>query len=254
MPIDAGELLPLSRKTTALLFDIDGTLLDLAPTPREVWVDPNLLRSLETLHSALDGAVALISGRTIADIDLLFSPLLLPAVGGHGAEFRPDIAQDRSVPAPLPEPIKREFAMIAKLGRGILVEDKGYALALHYRLVPDKGPAVSAAVEKIRNLLPSGAVEILHGKCVVEIKPVGLTKGIGVEAMMKEKAFAGRRPIFIGDDVTDETVFPIIPRYRGRCFSVSRVVEGTDGCFADPAAVRGWISRAAEAFELVDET
>ena len=155
MQIDADELLPFSRKSTALLLDIDGTLLDFAPTPREVWVDPDLLETLKSLHTSLDGAVAFVSGRSVADIDLIFSPLLLPAVGGHGAEFRPDItAGDPPHPPPLPSLIKREFAMISKLGRGVLIEDKGYALALHYRLAPDKGPAVIEAVGKIRELLP----------------------------------------------------------------------------------------------------
>ena len=254
MQISADELLPLSRKSTALLLDIDGTLLDFAPTPREVWVDPDLLATLRSLHAALDGAVAFVSGRSVADIDLIFSPLLLPAVGGHGAEFRPDIdSNEGATPPPLPKLIKREFAMISKLGRGVLVEDKGYALALHYRLAPDKGPAVIEAVKKIGELLPPDAVEVMHGKFVVEIKPAGLTKASGVHALMHEPAFAGRRPIFIGDDITDETVFPIIPDYHGRCFSVGREIAGTDGCFDDPEAVRAWLARAAESLELVNE-
>ena len=254
MNIDPDEILPFSRKSTALLLDIDGTLLDFAPTPREVWVDPELLETLKLLYTGLDGAVAFVSGRSIADIDLIFSPLLLPAVGGHGADFRPDIASnDGATPPPLPKTIKREFALISKLGRGVLIEDKGYALALHYRLAPEKGPAVIEAVDRIRELLPPDAVEVMHGKFVVEIKPAGLSKASGVHAMMHEPAFAGRQPIFIGDDVTDETVFPIIPDYHGRCFSVGRTIAGTDGCFDDPAAVRAWLSRAAEALELLSE-
>ena len=254
MQIDADELLPFSRKSTALLLDIDGTLLDFAPTPREVWVDPDLLTTLKSLYAGLDGAVAFVSGRSISDIDLIFSPLLLPAVGGHGAEFRPDItAGDAAQPPPLPSLIKREFAMISKLGRGVLIEDKGYALALHYRLAPDKGPAVIEAVAKICELLPSDAIEVMHGKFVVEIKPAATNKASGVHAMMREPAFRGRRPIFIGDDVTDETVFPIIPDYHGRCFSVGRPMAGTDGCFDDPTAVRAWLTRAAESLELVTE-
>lgn len=254
MQIDPDEILPFSRKSTALLLDIDGTLLDFAPTPREVWVDPELLETLKSLYAGLDGAVAFVSGRSVADIDLIFSPLLLPAVGGHGAEFRPDIgSSEGATPPPLPKTIKREFALISKLGRGVLIEDKGYALALHYRLAPEKGPAVIEAVNQIRELLPPEAVEVLHGKFVVEIKPAGLTKASGVHAMMNEPPFAGRQPIFIGDDITDETVFPVIPDYRGRCFSVGRPIAGTDGCFEDPAAVRAWLSRAAESLELLSE-
>ena len=136
--------------------------------------------------------------------------------------------------------------MISKLGRGVLIEDKGYALALHYRLAPDKGPAVIEAVQKIRELLPSEAVEVMHGKFVVEIKPAATNKASGVHAMMREPAFKGRKPIFIGDDITDQTVFPIISDYHGRCFSVGHQMSGTDGCFDDPAAVRAWLARAAE--------
>lgn len=254
MQIDPHDILPFSRKSTALLLDIDGTLLDFAPTPREVWVDPDLLETLKSLYASLDGAVAFVSGRSVADIDLIFSPLLLPAVGGHGAEFRPDIeSSDGATPPPLPKTIKREFALISKLGRGVLIEDKGYALALHYRLAPEKGPAVIEAVGKIRELLPPDAVEVMHGKFVVEIKPAGLTKASGVRALMHEPAFAGRKPIFIGDDITDETVFPVIPDYHGRCFSVGRQIRGTDGWFEDPTAVRAWLSRAAESLELLSE-
>lgn len=251
--VDADDILPLSRTATALLLDIDGTLLDFAPTPREVWVAPQLLRTLRTLHEALGGAVAFVSGRAVADIDLIFAPLLLPAVGGHGAEFRPSIAglpgKAGVGPPPLPAPIKREFAMAAKLGPGILIEDKGYALALHYRLAPDLGPRLIAAVETLRDGLPAGAVEIIHGKFVVEIKPAGVTKATGVEALMQEPAFAGRKPIFIGDDITDETVFPIIPGYGGLCFAVGRSIAGTNGSFADPQAVRRWLAHAAAAFD-----
>jgi len=248
--VNADDILPFSRTTTALLLDIDGTLLDFAPTPREVWVAPQLLRTLRTLYEALDGAVAFVSGRAVADIDLIFSPLLLPAVGGHGAEFRPSIADQASAgPPPLPAPIKREFAMAAKLGPGILIEDKGYALALHYRLAPDLGPRLIETVEALRDRLPADAVDIMRGKFVVEIKPAGFTKASGVQALMQEPAFAGRKPIFIGDDITDEAVFPIIPDYDGLCFSVGRSIEGTNGCFDDPRAVRRWLARAAAAFD-----
>jgi trehalose 6-phosphate phosphatase len=252
-PVHPDTLLPFDPKTAALLLDIDGTILDLAATPREVWVPPSLLRTLKVLHSALSGAVAFVSGRPMADIDLLFSPLMLPTIGGHGAEFRPDTDDDASpAPPPLPRAIKREFAIVTKMGPGVLLEDKGYALALHYRLAPDKGADILAAVEKICERLPDGAVEVLLGKFVVEIKPAGFSKAVGVAAMMEQSAFEGRMPIFIGDDVTDETVFPIIPRYRGVCFSVGRRIDGTNGCFEDPAEVRDWLARAAKAFEPIE--
>lgn len=245
--IDADRIAPFVPASTALLLDIDGTLLDFAPTPREVWASPDLLHTLGTLHEALGGAVAFISGRSISDIDLIFSPLVLPAIGGHGAESRLDISADVSIaPPPLPNPIKRDFAVIGKLGKGILVEDKGYALALHYRLVPELGPKVIATAQAIQERLPENAVELILGKFVVEVKPVGPTKATGVEFLMSQKPFLGRQPIFVGDDVTDETVFPIMPLYRGLSYSVGRRISGTDGCFDDPHAVRSWLARAAD--------
>ena len=251
--IDADRILPLAPSSTALLLDIDGTLLDFAPTPREVWASPELIQTLRALHRALGGAVAFVSGRVVSDIDLVFSPLVLPAVGGHGAELRIDISTDHGVaPPPLPAPIKRDFAIIGKLGKGVLVEDKGYALALHYRLAPELGPKVIATAQAIQERLPPGAVDLILGKFVVEVKPAGLTKATGVEYLMNQPPFRGRRPVFIGDDVTDETVFPIMPRYRGFGYSVGRRIAGTDGYFDDPHAVRDWLTRAAE--ELVERS
>jgi len=242
----ADTILPLVQMSTALLLDIDGTLLDLAPTPREIWASPELLQTLRSLHTALDGAVAFVSGRAVSDIDLIFSPLLLPAIGGHGAELRLDISgYCHTAPAPLPDPIKRDFAMIGKLGKGVLIEDKGYALALHYRLAPELGPKVVDLAQIIQKRLPQGTLELIEGKFVIEVKPVGLSKATGVEFLMTQKPFRGRKPIFIGDDVTDQTVFPITRRYQGRSYSVGRRLPDTDGCFDDPQAVRDWLARAA---------
>src|SRR5437667_7622174 len=138
----APETVPVPRSLvphlseSAVLLDIDGTLLDLAPTPREVWVPPGLAKTLNRLLARTDGALALVSGRSLNDIDLIFAPELFPAVGGHGAEMR--ISQDSEAVAthapPMDRELKRRLAAIAKLSPGILLEDKGYSLALHYRL------------------------------------------------------------------------------------------------------------------------
>ena len=132
----------------AILLDIDGTILDFAPTPREVWVPPSLRRTLQGLFARTGGALALVSGRSLNDLDLLLAPLQLPAIGGHGAELRPfpGGASDPNRTPLLNPDLKRKLATIAELGPGILIEDKGYSLALHYRLAPEKGEAVWAAV------------------------------------------------------------------------------------------------------------
>jgi trehalose 6-phosphate phosphatase len=228
----------------AILLDIDGTLLDLAPTPREVWVPPGLAKTLSRLLVRTSGALALVSGRSLNDIDLIFAPEEFPAVGGHGAEMR--ISTDSEAVAthapPMDKELKRRLAAIAKLSPGILLEDKGYSLALHYRLAPHAEKAIYEAVSLIRADLPSAPIEILPGKCVCEIKHSGFTKATGVRELMTHDPFKGRRPIFIGDDVTDETVFAIMPELDGLAFSVGRRAHGVAGHFDEPRDVREWLA------------
>ncbi|MGB9113836.1 trehalose-phosphatase [Bradyrhizobium sp.] len=228
----------------AFLLDIDGTLLDLAPTPREVWVPPDLAETLSCLHDRTSGALALVSGRSLNDIDLIFAPEQFPAVGGHGAEMR--ISGDSEAVAthapPMDKELKRRLAAIAKLSPGILLEDKGYSLALHYRLAPHAEKAIYAAVSLIRAELPNAPIEVLPGKCVCEIKQSGFDKATGVRELMTHQPFRGRRPIFIGDDVTDESVFAIMPDLGGLAFSVGRRAQGVIDHFDEPRDVRAWLA------------
>src|SRR5947208_4364856 len=229
---------------TAILLDIDGTLLDLMPTPREVWVPPGLSETLQRLVERTSGALALVSGRSLNDIDLIFAPDVFRAVAGHGAEMRLSVdneADDVHAP-PMDKELKRRLAAIAKLSPGILLEDKGYSLALHYRLAPHAEMAIYEAVSAIRADLPNAPMEILPGKFVCEIKHAGFTKATGVLELMNHAPFKGRRPVFIGDDVTDETVFAIMPRLDGLAFSVSRRARGVAGHFDQPRDVRTWLA------------
>jgi trehalose 6-phosphate phosphatase len=239
----------------AILLDIDGTLLDLAPTPREVWVPPGLAKTLGRLLARTSGALALVSGRSLNDIDLIFAPEEFPAVGGHGAEMR--ISTDSEAVAthapPMDKELKRRLAAIAKLSPGILLEDKGYSLALHYRLAPHAEKAIYEAVSLIRADLPSAPIEVLPGKCVCEIKHSGFTKATGVRELMTHEPFKGRRPIFIGDDVTDETVFAIMPELDGLAFSVGRRAHGVAGHFDEPRDVREWLAHLLDDEKTVAE-
>jgi len=232
----------------AVLLDIDGTLLDLAPTPREVWVPPGLAKTLSQLHEKTSGALALVSGRSLNDIDLIFAPEQFPAVGGHGAEMRVSIDNEAvAVHAPpMDKELKRRLAAIAKLSPGILLEDKGYSLALHYRLAPHAEKAIYEAVSLIRADLPNAPIEVLPGKCVCEIKHSGFTKATGVRELMTHEPFRGRRPLFIGDDVTDESVFAIMPDFGGLAFSVGRRAQGVAGHFDEPRDVRAWLARLVD--------
>jgi trehalose 6-phosphate phosphatase len=246
MDIAAPTLIP-NLQQCAILLDVDGTILDLAPTPREVWVPRSLRQTIAQLSELTGGALALVSGRSINDLDLLFAPLQLPAVGGHGAELRP-VGGGEPEPGrkiPLAPALKRELATVAELGPGILVEDKGYSIALHYRLAPELGDAVRQEVRRICAENPSAPIEILPGKSVIEIKQAGFNKGTGVRELMTYPPFADRHPIFIGDDVTDESVFEIITEFDGLAFSVGRRVSGVNGHFDEPEAVRSWLARLA---------
>lgn len=227
----------------AVLLDIDGTLLDLAPTPREVWVPPGLAKTLRRLHERTGGALAMVSGRSLNDIDLIFAPDQFPAVGGHGAEMRiRGDSEAMSAAPPMDKELKLRLAAIAKLSPGILLEDKGYSLALHYRLAPHAEKAIYEAVSLIRADLPNAPIEVLPGKCVCEIKHAGSNKASGVRELMKHEPFRGRRPFFIGDDVTDETVFAIMPDMDGLAFSVGRRARGVAGHFDAPDDVRQFLA------------
>jgi trehalose 6-phosphate phosphatase len=242
VPVPASLVPHLSQ--TAILLDIDGTLLDFAPTPREVWVPPGLPETLRGLLQRTSGALALVSGRSLNDIDLIFAPDQFPAVGGHGAEMR--LTNDAEAVAahapPMDKELKLRLAAIAKLSPGILLEDKGYSLALHYRLAPHAEKAIYEAVSLIRADLPNAPIEVLPGKSVCEIKHSGFTKATGVKELMTHEPFKGRRPLFIGDDVTDETVFAIMPDMNGLAFSVGRRAQGVAGHFDEPRDVRAFLA------------
>src|SRR5260221_9414783 len=246
----APETVPVPRSLvphlseSAILLDIDGTLLDLAPTPREVWVPPGLAKTLNGRLVGTDGALALVSGRSLNDIDMILAPEQFPAVGGNGAEMRVtgDSEAVASHAPPMDKELKRRLAAIARLSPGILLEDKGYSLALHYRLAPHAEKAIYAAVSLIRADLPNAPIEVLPGKCVCEIKHSGFTKATGVHELMTHEPFRGRRPFFIGDDVTDEAVFGIMPDLDGLAFSVGRRAQGISGHFDSPSDVRKFLA------------
>lgn len=236
----------------AILLDVDGTLLDIALTPHDVRVPTTLRKTLTKLRDRTGGALALVSGRSVSDIDLIFSPLQLSAVGGHGAEIRL-FSNSGSAPRrtpPLEKKLRQRLAEIAKKGDGIIIEDKGYSVALHYRLAPDKQRAIEDAVNAISASLPPGTLEVLAGKSVIEVKKVGFNKGTAIRDLMAHPPFAGRRPIFIGDDKTDDTAFAVVPEFDGVAISVGRMVPGVAERFEAPTDVRRWLERIAAKDDL----
>jgi trehalose 6-phosphate phosphatase len=240
--------LPIDLTKTAILLDVDGTILDIAPRPGDVHAPANLRATLSRLVERTAGATALVSGRSIGDLDRIFAPVRLPAIGGHGAELRASAAERarRSPRAQLSSEVKRLLHAIGDNRPGIIVEDKGYAVALHYRLAPDQGPMVRDAVAAIRAKLPPGVIEVLPGKAVIEVKPAGFNKGTALRELMAYPAFAGRRPIFIGDDTTDETAFAAMPEFHGLPISVGRAVAGVSNRFEAPCDVRDWLEKVSD--------
>jgi trehalose 6-phosphate phosphatase len=242
-------MMPAVTANTALFLDIDGTLLDLARTPDRVKVPRELLRALEKLTHHLSGALAFVSGRSLESIDTLFAPFRPAAIGTHGGEIRGadgTIARGR----PLSEKVAEVFTGLAENIPGLLLEDKRSALALHYRLAPEARPVLMSAMEKHARLFESEKVHILHGKAVVEARPMGVDKGTAVAELAKQKPFLGRTILFGGDDTTDLDVFRILPQLGGTGFSVGQPFPGADYIFESPLAVRRWLTGAAAEAQL----
>lgn len=197
----------LTAADTAVFLDFDGTLAAIAERPEFVFVDAAVPPHLATIAAALDGALAIVTGREIADVDHFLAPLQLAASGVHGLERRDvrgrrhTLAMDQAVLAG----ITAALATFADAHEGLLLERKLGSLALHYRARPDLADACTAAVEQA--VSADAGITILHGKKVIEIKAHAGTKGTAIKAFMAEPPFAGRRPVFLGDDVTDEAAF-----------------------------------------------
>ena len=237
-------------RTSAVLLDVDGTLLDLADTPHSVVVPQRLKHTLKALELQSGGATSFVSGRSMADLDLLFAPLRLAAVAGHGAELRVRAGgMQRRYEATIPADLRRRLKEFGATHEGIIVEDKGYSCALHYRLAPGSGASVHAAAVAVCADYPQYALDVLAGKFMVEVKPSGFNKGTGIRELMKSAPFRGRQPIFIGDDVTDEAAFAVLPEFDGIGFSVGRELPGVAGFFQTPSDVRAWLYRVADTVE-----
>jgi trehalose 6-phosphate phosphatase len=241
--------LPLPRASDAWAFflDIDGTLIEHVERPDAVRIDPAVVKLLAGLRAASDGALALISGRPIASVDALFAPLRLPVAGLHGIERRDALGKlhnHQFAEAPLRR-VAGRLAACAAQHAGLIFEDKGLALALHYRQVPHLKDVVLGIAATVAAELGAG-FELLHGKMVTEIKPGGRNKGAAIEEFLEEAPFLGRTPAFVGDDVTDEFGFAVVNRLGGHSVKVGAGETAARWYLKDAAAVRDWLVRCAE--------
>lgn len=238
IPLKTPRALPSPREVLArgaLLLDVDGTLINLAPRPDEVVVPGSLRIDLGALLTAMNGAVALITGRALADVEDLFAPLRLPVVAEHGAVMRAVPGGDarRAVLPVAPEAWRQQALAFARQHEGIVFEEKPAGFVLHYRLAPDLGDPAFDLLAALVNTTPD--FEILRASMAWEVRPHGIHKGVAVREIMREPGFAGRLPIFIGDDVTDEDGIAAAEALGGMGYRVP-------ADFAGPEAVRAWLT------------
>ncbi len=205
-------MVPFPGPSDALFLDLDGTLAEIAATPHDVIVAHDVPELVTRWSRRLDGAVAVVSGRPMAQLLQLLAPYKGAMAGIHGLERR--FANGKTITAaPLPELLyaRRAMETFAASLPGVALEDKGSALALHYRASPEYGRACRDLAQDFGH----GRLVVVPGKMVVEIQPKGYDKGMAIEAFMADPLFAGRRPFFIGDDRPDEAAFDYVNRVGG---------------------------------------
>lgn len=237
----------------ALFLDVDGTLLDFASTPDGVALPPHLPATLAALSHRLGGALALVSGRPLAQLDALFAPLQLPAAGLHGHERRGAIEHIDAHPDTAPIRAIRDAAHdLARLHDGVIIEDKGIALALHWRAAPHAAHAMHAFATDALTRLPGYRLQ--PGDHVLEFVPTGVDKGTAVTAFLREPPFQGRTPVFVGDDFTDEYGFIAANNHGGWSVLVGpRSPSCATYALRDPAAVATWLQACLSAPRLPPE-
>lgn len=234
---------PLTLQS-ALFLDFDGTLVDIAETPDAVVVPPELIDILQALQGLLGGALAVVSGRQIDALDRFLKPLALPAAGEHGV-------QRRTAQGVLGEQSSPDLAAVVQAANGlsmqypgVIVERKHAAVAVHYRLATQWEEqcrsTMSAAIAEDPRL------EVLFGKCVVEVKPAGIHKGVAIDAFQREAPFTGRTPYFLGDDTTDENGFSVVQHLQGVAIKVGEGSTSAQHRLGGTAAVRRWLEESRD--------
>ena len=220
----------------ALLLDLDGTLIDIAPTPDSVVVPSDLPGSLVSLRARLSDALAIVTGRPIAQVDALLPGVPYAIAGEHGCVIRhaPEAPEIRTAVPQVPASWLREAETLVAAHPGAILESKARGFVLHYRQVPEAGPIFAAALSTLMQGWPHHAVGAAH--MAWEIKPCGIDKGRAVTALMAQAPFAGRVPVFLGDDLTDEDGMRVARKMGGLGLRVQ-------DHFGDAAGVRNWLAQ-----------
>ena len=227
----------------AVFLDLDGTLIEIAQRPDEVRRSARLDALLARLPAATSNAVAIVSGRTVADLDRLLAPHRMPMAGIHGLERRR--ADGKVIRAPLAldwmQGVRDAMDRFAETHSGLLLENKGASLALHYRSRPELEDAVQQFVAELD--LPVAA-ERLQGRKVMEVKPRQMNKGAAIRAYMSEPPFSGRTPVFAGDDVTDESGFVVVNELGGVSVKVGTGATAASWSLPGVSDVLDWLTEA----------
>lgn len=242
-----ARLLPAFSADWCFFLDIDGTLVDFSDHPDMVRVDVGLHALMRRLVNTTGEAVALISGRAIASIDRLFSPLRFPVAGQHGWERR-DYAGRIHVHTLPAAGLSNAVAQLEKLAAQypkLIFEHKGQALAMHYRRAPSLAPYVDALMRQLLATL-GNEFELLAGKMMLELRPCGRDKSTAIAEFLRELPFRGRVPVFIGDDVTDECGFALVNQLSGHAVKVGEGATAARSRLSDVTAVRAWLAAFAD--------
>ena len=237
------DLPAIQAHDTALFLDVDGTLLEIQERPSDVVASADLKALLERLVPRFGGALSLVSGRSLAEIDRIFAPLGFNAAGAHGSELR--LAGDKLAAesvAPMTAAVVARLAAFADTDKGLLLERKHGGVSLHYRGAPALEAGCRAAVERALAELGDD-YRLIAGKMVFEIAPRGHDKGEAVRTFLSHAPFKGRKPLFVGDDVTDEDGFRVANELGGTSICVGTKSETlARHALADVTAVRRWLA------------
>jgi trehalose 6-phosphate phosphatase len=229
----------------AWFLDVDGTLLEIEAYPDLVTADARLLRLLQDLGSNYGGALALVSGRSLEQLDRIFGGLMIAAAASHGLQQRLPDGTVLNRASEVPPGSLRRITQFADRHPGLVVEQKPFSVGLHYRARPELEPAVLEAMEKIHAELDND-LRLMHGKMVVEIMPTGANKGSAIRSFMQTRPFEGRLPVFVGDDVTDEYGFAMVNELGGMSIRIgSAAGSAAKWQLRDVADVRAWLKAAA---------
>lgn len=245
---------PLVSGNLAFFFDLDGTLAEIKPHPDQVYIPAAVRTLLQKMSVMSDGALALISGRSMAELDKLATPFHFPLAGVHGAERRDinDKTHVVTLPAPLVKTLQTELSATLAQLPGTELESKGMAFALHYRQAPEAEEAIFMLAKTMTARYPELALQ--PGKCVVELKPLGINKGAAIRAFMQESPFKGRTPVFIGDDLTDEAGFKQVNAMGGLTIKVGVGDTVAQHRLANVRMVYHWLGKLTHHIEQQQKT